>query len=260
MTTPCIKTAAACIIGDEILSGKTQDTNTNFLAKYLFELGVDLRRVEVIPDVEADIIESVTQLSKKYDIVFTSGGVGPTHDDITYSSIATAFGDRVEYHEATLQRMVRISPQLELTEARKRMALLPSQSQVFFPSDDFWVPLAVVNKNVHILPGVPRIFQQLLNDHRSHLETLVSGQKFYRKLIGTMWAESKIAQVLSDVQEELGEKVKIGSYPKWKNSKVNVIISFVGKDEGLLIECAKRVIPMVDGFEISGEEDDKSNL
>ncbi|ORY05639.1 Molybdopterin binding protein [Basidiobolus meristosporus CBS 931.73] len=254
-TTGCIKTAAACIIGDEILSGKTRDTNTNFLAKYLFDLGIDLRRVEVIPDVEEDIVETVTRLSRKFDVVFTSGGIGPTHDDITYSSIATAYGDTVEYHEDTMRRMLRISPHLELTEARKRMALLPSRSEVFFPSEEFWVPLAVVNQNIHILPGVPRIFQQLLTDFRPQFETLASGQKFHRKLVGTMWAESKIAKILRDAQEELGERAKIGSYPKWNNSKVNVVISFVGKDEGLLEEYAKKIALLVDGFEITEEHD-----
>ncbi|ORX91005.1 Molybdopterin binding protein [Basidiobolus meristosporus CBS 931.73] len=248
------KTVAACIIGDEILSGKTRDSNSHFLAQYCFDLGLDMRRIEVVPDVTEDIVESVRRLSANHDYVFTSGGIGPTHDDITYEAIAEAFNQKVAYHEPTLARMQQISPHLELTLPRKRMALLPEKAQVFYTSHSLWVPLAIVS-NVYILPGVPKLFKLMLEDYRPSIATELSGTaKFHRKLIGTLWMESKIAQVLSEAQNNVGAEVKIGSYPKWKNDTVNVVISFVGKDLSKVESCADLVKTKIEGFDMKDND------
>lgn len=184
--TPQPSSVACLIIGDEILSGKTHDTNSFLLgtlvvrsppaycthslpltAKRCFNVGLDLRRIEVVPDVEDNIVSSVQDLSERHRWVFTSGGIGPTHDDITYAAIAKAFRCPLKYHTQTIERMKTIRqitltdkshptpPPLEMTESRKRMALFPAGKdvKVIFPCDHLWVPIVIV-QNVHILPGM----------------------------------------------------------------------------------------------------------
>ncbi|KAK9712155.1 hypothetical protein K7432_007335 [Basidiobolus ranarum] len=209
-----------------------------------------MRRVEIVPDITEDIVESVKRLSANHDYVFTSGGIGPTHDDITYESIAKAFEQKVIYHEPTLSRMRQVSPNLELTPARKRMALIPENARIVYTSHGLWVPLAIIS-NVYILPGVPRLFQQMLEDYRPEMAAELSGTaKFHRRLIGTLLMESRIAQILSEAQEEVGTAVKIGSYPKWKNDTVNVVVSFVGKNPAMVESCADLVKSKIEGFEM----------
>lgn len=170
-----ISTAACLIIGDEVLGGKTVDTNSAYLAKWCFNLGISLKRIEVIADDESEIIEAVRRMSDGYDFVVTSGGIGPTHDDITYQSIATAFNLPLKLHQETFEKMKLLSkphpnqPTFDwevdspARRAKLRMAELPTdesrdlKKQVLFPQEDLWVPVSVVNGNIHILPGVPRL-------------------------------------------------------------------------------------------------------
>lgn len=159
-----------------MLNGKTRDSNSNFLAKWCFDLGIDLKRIEVIADDEEEITEAVLRMSQNYDFVVTSGGIGPTPDDISYESIGKAFGAYpLEYDAETIRRMEEHSKMRsyshkqteEMLTARKKMALFPAGDKgvkvdVIFPADEIWVPVVRVAGKVHILPGVPRLFEALL--------------------------------------------------------------------------------------------------
>ncbi|RUP43077.1 MoaB/Mog domain-containing protein [Jimgerdemannia flammicorona] len=247
-------TAACLIIGDEILNGKTRDSNSNFLAKYLFGLGVELKRIEVIPDEQEDIAETVRKLSSKYNLVFTSGGIGSTHDDITYPSIAYAYNLPLALHTPTAKRMGPIStdiPNWSLTPERKRMATFPDPSRVVHPCDDLWVPIVIVNSNIHILPGIPEIFESLLNGFRPHLlEVIGRRPTFHRAQIATSVTEGAIAAFLAGVQERVkAEGIKIGSYPNWEpQNGVSVVVSVVGRDEARVKEMGEEIRVGIDGW------------
>ncbi|KAF2750494.1 Molybdopterin binding protein [Sporormia fimetaria CBS 119925] len=257
-----IHTAACLIIGDEVLGGKTVDTNSAYFAKFCFKLGINLRRIEVIADDEAEIIEAARRMSQNYDLVVTSGGIGPTHDDITYQSIAKAFGLPLKLHDETWSRMRRLSkphknqpnfdwdtPSAALT-AKQRMAILPldesrpPSEQAMFVHDDLWVPISVVNGNVHILPGVPRLFEALLEGMRPRLlPRLVDpeGKGVHRILISTPLPESAVAEFLTQLAGEAEPKgVKIGSYPRWGKSRNTVTL--VGRD----LEYLESLVPAVE--------------
>ncbi|MBT8483570.1 MAG: competence/damage-inducible protein A, partial [Myxococcales bacterium] len=161
------RTAAALIIGNEILSGKIVDTNTTFLARTLFELGIDLRRVVVCPDEVDTIAADLSALRTTYDLVFTSGGVGPTHDDVTIDGVAASFGRPVVRSEA-VEKMIRHYYGDRATEAHFRMANMPEGGEMIRSSEAPW-PTVVV-ENVFVLPGVPEIFELKLADLRKRLD------------------------------------------------------------------------------------------
>lgn len=254
-----VHTAACLIIGDEVLNGKTVDTNSSYFAKYCFDLGIELKRIEVIADDESEIIEAARRMSKNYDFVVTSGGIGPTHDDITYPSLAAAFDSPLQLHEETARRMREISaarpnapsydwdtPSAMLT-ARMRMAQLPSGpgTKVYFPCPSLWVPVAVVGGNVHVLPGIPRIFVLLLEGLRDIFLAegrLDTSRKATRVMISTPMQESEVAEYLTELQERVKDRgVKVGSYPRW--GATNNTITLVGSDteyvESLVEEVEK---------------------
>ncbi|GAA5915607.1 hypothetical protein JCM8208_001218 [Rhodotorula glutinis] len=249
-----VRRAGCLIIGDEVLNGKTRDTNSNHLAKMLFDLGVELKRIEVIADDEEEIAEAVLRMHKNYDLVITSGGIGPTHDDITYSSIAKAFGDELEYHEETKHRMHEMGKHRynmdEQTEeqktARLRMALFPKAAEVLFVQEDLWVPVVRVAGKVCILPGVPRLFERLVEGLVSTYVPLPpSSEKPYRVLVHTEMPESSIAPFLTTLQERVKkELIRVGSYPKFLGG---VDVSLIGKEEARLQELAKEVMSELKG-------------
>ncbi|KAH7160887.1 molybdenum cofactor synthesis domain-containing protein [Dactylonectria macrodidyma] len=244
--TRTIHTAACLIIGDEVLGGKTVDTNSAYVAKWCFSLGVNLKRIEVIEDDESEIIEAVRRMSERYDFVVTSGGIGPTHDDITYQSIAKAFRLPLVLNQETFAKMKSMSkphpsqPKFDwdvdspALRAKLRMAELPTdeardlEKQFIFPSDDLWVPVAVVNGNVHILPGIPRLFTKLLEGLKPLITPRLEGKETYRVLISTPLPESGVAEFLTKLQAKVEPHgVKVGSYPRWGKSRNTVTL--VGK-------------------------------
>ncbi|GAA6048167.1 hypothetical protein JCM3770_003693 [Rhodotorula araucariae] len=249
-----VRKAGCLIIGDEVLNGKTRDSNSNFLAKMLFDLGVELKRIEVIADDEDEIIEAVTRMHANYDLVITSGGIGPTHDDITYASIAKAFGVELEYNEETKHRMFEMGKhRYNLTEqteeqkmARLRMALFPKEAEVLFVQEDLWVPVVRVGGKVCILPGVPRLFERLVEGLAAHYIPLPpSSEKPYRVLVHTKLPESSIAPFLTTLQERVKkELIRVGSYPKLL---AGVDVSLIGKNEARLKELAEEVIKELQG-------------
>jgi len=252
-----VKTAGICIIGDEILNGKTRDSNSNFAAKLLFDLGIELRRIEVIPDDEDEIVEMARTMVAKYDLVLISGGIGPTHDDITYASLAKAFDPKGElvHHDETLHRMSEmgkrrwdLSKQTEEQKtARMRMALFPVQgSEVLFVQEDLWVPVVRLQGKLCILPGIPRLFERLVEGLLSRYVSIPpSTSKPYRHLIHTKMPESSIAPFLTKLADRVKpEGIRVGSYPHFG---VGVDVSLIGHDQSRLQELGKEVCEELKG-------------
>jgi molybdenum cofactor synthesis domain-containing protein len=221
--TTAVRKAAMMVIGDEILSGSVQDSNTPWLAKFLRARGVDLVRVEFVPDSYEDIADSLHRLRSKVSeegFVFTSGGIGPTHDDITYDAIAKALGLKLELHEETHERMkVHYKERgIELNESRLRMAQLPTPCRVLPPNDNIWVPLCCVGNNVYILPGIPRLFTAMIENHADVFKG--PGEIYTRELFSQM-GEGDFGEALRKVAgESKFRNVRVGSYPntKWSMS------------------------------------------
>ncbi|KAI0106190.1 molybdopterin binding domain-containing protein [Nemania sp. FL0031] len=269
-----IHTAACLIIGDEVLQGKT---NSAFMAKWCFSLGMNLKRIETIEDDEDEIIEAVRRMSDRYDFVVTSGGIGPTHDDITYQSIAKAFGLPLKLHTEAYERMKKLTDPYRkqpdfswdvdspTKTARLRMVQLPIDDsldldkQALFPCDDLWVPVSVVNGNVHILPGVPGLFQKLSKGLKPFIvDRLVDpeGKGLYRAIISTPMSESAVAEYLTELHAKVAPKgVKVGSYPRWKK---NNTVTLVGRDSDYIESLVPEVLANVQGkrVTIEGEDDE----
>ncbi|KLP15283.1 hypothetical protein CEK26_004361 [Fusarium fujikuroi] len=270
-----ISTAACLIIGDEVLGGKTVDTNSAYFAKWCFNLGINLKRIEVIEDDEGEIVEAVQRMSDRYDFVVTSGGIGPTHDDITYQSIAKAFNLPLKLHQETFDKMKLTSkvhpnqPKFDwdvdspARRAKLRMAELPIdesrdlKKQALFPHDDLWVPVSVVNGNIHILPGIPRLFQRLLDGLKPHILPRLSdpeGKGTHRVLFSTPLPESGVADYLTTLAAKVGPKgVKVGSYPRW--GKKNNTVTLVGRDLEYLESLVDEVQAGIQGLRVDAESD-----
>ncbi|KAL5595804.1 hypothetical protein FOVSG1_009493 [Fusarium oxysporum f. sp. vasinfectum] len=270
-----ISTAACLIIGDEVLGGKTVDTNSAYFAKWCFNLGINLKRIEVIEDDEGEIVEAVQRMSDRYDFVVTSGGIGPTHDDITYQSIAKAFNLPLKLHQETFDKMKLMSkvhpnqPKFDwdvdspARRAKLRMAELPIdesrdlEKQALFPHDDLWVPVSVVNGNIHILPGIPRLFQRLLEGLKPHILPRLSdpeGKGTHRVLFSTPLPESGVADYLTTLAAKVGPKgVKVGSYPRW--GKKNNTVTLVGRDLDYLESLVDEVQAGIQGLRVDAESD-----
>lgn len=199
-------TAAALIIGNEILNGKVEEANLTLLARELFGLGIELRRVVVCPDDIAGIAADVRRLRHGFDYVITSGGVGPTHDDVTLKAVAAAF-DRPLVRSPELATKIREMVGQRCTEGHLRMADVPEGADLVSTPDVPWP--SVVMANVYVLPGVPRIFRMKLPLLR---ERLATGRRFHSRAVYTMCREADMAEML-DVVVAAHEEVAIGSYP-----------------------------------------------
>ncbi|CAO3665013.1 hypothetical protein G6F70_005199 [Rhizopus microsporus] len=242
-------TAACCVIGDEILSGKTQDANSHYLAKTLFDLGIELKCIQVIGDNKQDIINSVRELSSTYDIVFTSGGIGPTHDDITYESIASAYGLQLKTDKDTLEFFKRQAEKrnMKWTKSHVRMATFPYPAELLREKKGIPFPVVVVNKNIHVLPGVPMLFKILLDSLKPRL-AVISGSRFYRCEIATRKTEVSIAEVLADIQAR-SDDAKIGSYPFGKNQDgIQVVITVSGKEQSKVDNITREIMEKTEGW------------
>jgi len=203
-------TAAILAIGDELLSGRTKDTNINYLAQWFTKRGVHLREVRIVADEEEDIVAALNSLRKRYDYVVTSGGIGPTHDDITFSSIAVAFGRSVEEHpqaRAMLEAWYGTKGE-PVTPERARMALMPAGAELI-DNPASGAP-GIMIENVFVMAGVPRIFQAMVASIEPHIK---GGAKLHSKAATARGLpESKLARQLGDIQSAL-KGVSLGSYP-----------------------------------------------
>lgn len=202
-------TAAVLIIGDEILSGRTKDKNIGFIADTLADIGIDLEEVRIVPDREAAIVEAVQALSARYDFVFTSGGIGPTHDDITADCIAKAFGLSIGIDPAAadILRAYWKMRGIEPNESRLRMARIPEGARLI-PNSVSAAPGFVV-KNVHVMAGVPAIMQAMMDEV---VKTLPTARKVLSETIEAHRGEGEIAAPAAAVQKA-HPNVRIGSYP-----------------------------------------------
>lgn len=186
--------------------------------------------------------------------------IGPTHDDISYDAIAKAYSLPLKLDEETCTMMKEKSlgrfPDWSLTDARKRMALFPHPAKILRVDPELWVPIVVVNDNIHILPGIPRLFEGLVKSLRPHLEEALAKKqitgKYYRMEIATELPEGKIAPCLTATQEQVEpQHIKIGSYPKWATGPdgERVVVSIVGKDEAAVKATAKSIAAEIQGWE-----------
>ncbi len=217
-----MSTAALLVIGNEILSGKVRDTNSAFLAVELRKLGVDLERLLTIAD-EIDLIARETRaMSEAYDFVFTSGGIGPTHDDMTMDGIAQAFGRRVEFNQSMLDRMARYSDK-PLNDAMKKMALIPTGADVL-DVGGLWFPVVVV-ENVHIFPGIPELFEKKFHS----ISDRFSGVPFVLRKLYVRENESDIAEILNALLREFPE-LMLGSYPRINEEHYRVMLTLESRD------------------------------
>ncbi|MDZ7684874.1 MAG: molybdopterin-binding protein [Gammaproteobacteria bacterium] len=218
-------TACMIIIGNEILSGRTQDVNLNHLAVELNELGVRLREARVIPDVEDVIVETVNECRQKFDHVFTTGGIGPTHDDITAVSIAKAFGVGIEIHPDIAERIGRREAPPEVMESRMLMARVPEGATLV--DNPTGGPQGFQIGNVFVMAGVPMVMQAMLSSLTK--ERLGGGDPIRSRSIGAHLGESTVANALKDIQARYPD-IDLGSYPFFKTEGYGTTLVMRGTD------------------------------
>ena len=227
--------AVIIIIGNEILSGRTQDSNVATISKWLNQLGVELQEVRVIPDIEDSIVKTINEVRKKFKYVFTTGGIGPTHDDITSRSMAKAFNLSYGYHKEAYQILETYYKKFNFNEGRKKMAMLPHKAKLIYNPSSAAPGFSV--KNVYCLPGVPSILKSMLGGLNNRIR---GGKKILSKTITLRTVESEIAESLEKVQNKYTD-VEIGSYPFFKQGKVGVSIVLRSSDQNLISECYKDI-------------------
>jgi molybdenum cofactor synthesis domain-containing protein len=203
-------TAALIIIGNEILSGRTVDSNTPWIAERLTERGIVLSEVRIIPDIQDMIIKTVKEASEGYNYVFTTGGIGPTHDDITAESVAKAFGMELVKNEEAYETLLEHYGKDDLTPPREKMAYIPKDAHLI-PNPVTAAP-GFILKNVHVMAGVPRIMHAML-DHV--LGIIQAGSPIYSTTVACALQESAIAEDLEGLQEKYSD-VQVGSYPHYR--------------------------------------------
>ena len=232
--------AAILIIGNEILSGRTQDTNTSSIALWLNSIGVKVNEVRVIPDIETTIIETVNYLRKVSDYVFTTGGIGPTHDDITAQSISKAFNLEYEMHKEAfkiLEAYYRIG---EFNEGRQKMVWMPRNANLILNPTSGAPGFSV--ENVFCLPGVPSILQSMLGGLKNKI---VGGDPILSHTISLKTVESEIANLLTNVQNQ-NKDVEIGSYPFFQAGKLGVSIVVRSENQVKINKCNSEILEFVD--------------
>lgn len=233
-------TAALLVIGNEILSGRTQDTNTSWIAEKLGERGIKLIEVRVVPDVESEIVFALNELRQKASTVFTTGGIGPTHDDITTESVAKAFGLPVILDEGARDSLLRhYKSEADLTPARLKMAQVP-EGAVLVPNPVSGAPGYKIG-NVYVLAGVPMIMQAML-DHI--LPELVMGNPILSNTITCNLPESVIAEGLAGVQSRY-QNVEIGSYPHFRAGELGLSVVLRSTEHSALHHATEEVIGMM---------------
>lgn len=228
--------AAVIVIGDEILSGRISDKNVAYLAQRLGDVGIQLAQVRIIPDIEEEIVTAVNDLRKKYSYVFTTGGIGPTHDDITAKAIARAF--RVPLHR-NMEAYKRLSEHYhhdDFTDARKKMADMPYGVEQLIDNPVSIAPGFILD-NVYVLAGVPEIMQAMLD---GILPLLKGGAKVSSKTISCFHREGEIAAPLSAIDKKY-DRVAIGSYPYFRNGHFGVSIVLRSVDEIQLQRAVKDI-------------------
>jgi len=227
--------AIIILIGNEILSGRTQDANVTFLSKWLNELGVRVEEVRVILDEQKVIVNCINEVRKKFKYVFTTGGIGPTHDDITSQSIAKAFNLSYSYNKEAYKILEKYYKPGKFNDGRKKMAKMPDKASLIYnPSSG--APGFII-ENVYCLPGVPSILKSMVGGLENKIK---GGKKILSETISVNTVESEIAKPLEDVQNNFSN-VEIGSYPFFRSGKIGVSIVMRSTEKNQLKDCAKQI-------------------
>ena len=231
--------AAIVIIGNEVLSGRTKDLNTSTLSVWLNSLGIVVNEVRVIPDIEKIIINTVNELKNKFDYVFTTGGIGPTHDDITAESISKAFNLDYGFHREAFSILEKYYEPGEFNEGRQKMSKMPTTANLILNptsgAPGFYV------ENVFCLPGVPSILKAMIGGLNN---ILVGGDPILSKTINLRTYESEIAQSLTNVQNN-NKEVEIGSYPFFRQGKLGVSIVLRSIDQNKIDKSNSEILKFV---------------
>ena len=231
--------AAIIIIGNEILSGRTQDTNTSTISLWLNSIGVKVQEVRVIPDVERTIIETVNELRAEHDYIFTTGGIGPTHDDITAESISKAFNLNYEIHKQAFKILEDYYKPGKFNEGRQKMVWMPKNANLIINptsgAPGFYV------ENVFCLPGVPSILKSMLGGLKNKI---VGGEPILSHTISLRTVESEIAKSLTEVQEK-NKDIEIGSYPFFQAGKLGVSIVIRSEFKHKIDICSSQILEFV---------------
>jgi molybdenum cofactor synthesis domain-containing protein len=234
--------AAILVIGDEILSGRTQDTNTGYIARWLGQIGIAVREARVVPDVEAEIVAAVRGLSARYDYVFSTGGIGPTHDDITADCMAAAFGTAIDYHPGVFAALASRYAAMNIgpfNEARQRMARIPYGASLI--ANPLSAAPGFQLGNVFVMAGIPAVMQAMLEDVRRRL---VAGQALAAVTVSVYLGEGTIAAGLAGLQKTYPD-VPLGSYPFSRDGKFGTSLVARGSDPARLGEVREALVTMV---------------
>ena len=242
--------AGILIIGNEVLSGRTKDINTSTLATWLNSIGIIVKEVRVIPDDEKIIIDTVNEIRKKFTYVFTTGGIGPTHDDITAESISKAFDIEYNFHKEAFKILEAYYKPGEFNEGRQKMAKMPvTSSLILNPTSGapgFYI------ENVFCLPGVPSILKSMIGGLEN---VLVGGDPILSLTINLRTVESEIAKSLTEVQNK-NKDVDIGSYPFFKAGKLGVSIVLRSTDKTKIDQCNSQILEFIKDKQIEIVEKD----
>lgn len=239
-----VVTAAMLAIGDELLSGRTKDKNIGHLADVMTMSGIDLKEVRIVADEEEDIVEALNALRRRYDYVFTSGGIGPTHDDITADAVSAAFGLPCE-HDAEAMRLLGDmyrTREMEFTDARKRMARMPRGAAHI--ANPVSVAPGFIVENVYVMAGVPQVFQAMLDNV---IPTLKTGSKILSHAVSSPYGEGDIGTLLANVQKAHPE-TSIGSYPRYDGKKFSTEIVVRARDIAAVDAAAQDVAAMIESI------------
>jgi molybdenum cofactor synthesis domain-containing protein len=241
-------TAAVIIIGNEILSGRTQDANLAWLAARLGGIGIQVREARVVPDEEAEIVRAVNECRARHDQVFTTGGIGPTHDDITAACVAKALGLPFGRHPEALRRLVAYYPPERLNEARLKMADTPEGAELIDNPVSAAPGFRV--ENVYVLPGVPRIMQAMVD---GLVPKLRGGPPVLSRTIVAFAPEGEIAKPLAEIQGHHPE-VEIGSYPFMRFGQFGTSLVFRGTDRQRVDAAVEELLAWAEAAGVGTEE------
>lgn len=241
MTSAKIITAAMLAIGDELLSGRTKDRNIGHLADMLFLAGIDLKEVRIVGDEEEMIVDALNALRGRYDYVFTSGGIGPTHDDITADAVAAAFGVPCTHDSAAMELMAAMYARrgMEFNEARQRMARMPVGAK-HIPNSVSTAPGFSIG-NVHVMAGVPQVFVAMLE---SLLPTLKTGTPVLSRSIASPFGEGDIGTQLTAIQKAHPE-TSIGSYPRFDGTRFSTEIVIRSREDATATAAERDILAMI---------------
>jgi len=238
--------AAILIIGNEVLSGRTQDLNVSFISNWLnINCGISVDEVRIIPDVEKKIIYNVLDLSKKFNYTFTTGGIGPTHDDITALSVSKAFKVKYEFNTEAYLILEKYYGKKNFNEGRKKMAKMPKGSSLIYNPSSAAPGFKI--KNVLCLPGVPSILKSMMGNLKFFL---IKGAVTISSSINLQTVESYIALELGKLQNKYLKKVDIGSYPFFRLGKVGVSVVLRSSDTPQLKSCLKKLNKIIQNKKI----------